>query len=187
MAGTGRRPAPDGRPGLTLIELLAAIALTGTVLTLLLPRLAPGPEPAPAGYESTDRCPFVGTVPMSEPEVAERGFIGVQLGPTPTWDGYVWIRQPLPGRPAQAAGVLPGDAILRVDGFPARNRRVEEIVEMITRGRAGTPVRLTVRQLGSANTRELRIRRGSFLSVFLPGFSRYWDPQEESRQYLVGE
>jgi hypothetical protein len=166
---------------LTLIELLAAIALTGTVLTLLLPRLAPEPAPAPAGYESTDRGPFVGTIPLTAPEEAERGFIGVQLGPTLTWDGYVWIRQPLPGRPAQAAGARPGDAIVRVDGFSVRNRRVEAVVEMITRGRAGTPVRLTVRQLSSTETRELRIRRGSFLSVFLPGFSRYWDPRDESR------
>jgi hypothetical protein len=184
MAAASRRPARPQRSGLTLIELLAAIALTGAVFTLLLPRLAPLSEPAPPGA----MCPYGverGLLPFSGPEAAERGFIGVQLGPVPTGDGYVWIRQPLPGRPAQDAGALPGDVILRVDGFSARNRSAEEVAAMITRGRAGTPVRLTVRRLGSADTRELRIRRGSFLSVFLPGFSRYWDPRSESEPFLI--
>jgi membrane-associated protease RseP (regulator of RpoE activity) len=184
MTAASRRPARYQRPGLTLIELLAAIALTGTVFTLLLPRLVPAPEPA----SQSPVCPYGaerGMMALYGPEVAERGFIGVQLGPVPTGDGYIWVRQPLPGRPAQNAGILPGDVIVRVDGLSTRGRSVEEVVQLITRGRAGTPVRLTVRRLGSADTRELKIRRASFLSVFLPGFSRYWDPRSESEPFVI--
>jgi prepilin-type N-terminal cleavage/methylation domain-containing protein len=176
MARITRSPARGGRPGLTLTELLAAIAVTGVLLTLLLPRLASAPPPAPAG------CPFLagsaGSCPWAcqwraEPGLAERGFIGVQLGPERTGDGYLWIRQPMPGRPAQQAGARPGDVILRVDGRSTRNRSSDEVVDWITRGRPGTPVRLTVRRYGSDQRAELRILRGSFLSVFLPGFSVY--------------
>jgi S1-C subfamily serine protease len=150
MAAPSRRPASRGRPGLTLIELLAAIALTGAAFLLLLPRLAP---------------------PLAASAAAERGFIGVQLGPAPTADGYVQIRGLLLGRPAQVAGALPGDAILRVDGFSMRNRCAAEVVHMITRGRPGTRVRLTVRHPGAGQPCRLTIRRGSFLTVFLPGFA----------------
>lgn len=151
MAATCKRPAARGRPGLTLIELLAAIALTGAAFALLLPRPA---------------------LPPAASAAAERGYIGVQLGAAPAAGG-VWVRGLLLGRPAHEAGMLPGDVILRVDGFSTRNRSVEEVVRLITRGRAGTRVRLTVRRPGAAAPRALTIRRGSFLSVFLPGFCGY--------------
>jgi C-terminal processing protease CtpA/Prc len=112
---------------------------------------------------------------MNEAALAERGFIGVQLTPAPAEDGYVRIRGMVAGSPAHQAGAWPGDSILRVDGRSTRNRGSEAVVRMITRGRPGTRVRLTVRRPGSPNARDLRILRGSFYDVFLPGIAGQWE------------
>src|SRR5262249_31702762 len=106
-----------------------------------------------------------------EAALAERGFIGVQLDPAPTEEGFPRIRGMVAGSPAHQAGAWPGDAILRVDGFSTRNRGASATVRLITRGRPGTRVRLTARRPGSGSPRELRIVRGSFYDVFLPGIA----------------
>src|SRR5207248_808991 len=68
------RAARRARPGLSLMELLMAIALTGVLFAFLLPPLPMGPARVwhRSGYgdPSFDR---------NETALAERGFIGVQL------------------------------------------------------------------------------------------------------------
>ena len=59
-------------------------------------------------------------------------------------DEYVVIVQPLPGTPAERAGVRAGDLILAVDGEDAQGWSVEQAVLRI-RGQRGTEVVLTVR------------------------------------------
>ena len=110
---------------------------------------------------------------MNETALGERGFIGVQLDPAPTEEGFARIRGMVAGSPAHQAGAWPGDAILRLDGLSTRKRGTDAVVRLITRGRPGTRVRLTVRRAGSPDTRELRIVRGSFYDVFLPGIAGY--------------
>jgi len=160
------RAARRTRPGLTLIELLMAIAFTGVLFALLLPSLATGP----ASRWGTRGCGRSLSFP-NETTLAERGFIGVQLAPEPTADGYARIRALVAGSPAHQAGAWPGDAVLRVDGLSTRNRSMPAVVQLITRGRPGTRVRLAVRRAGSPATRELRIVRASFYDVFLPGIA----------------
>jgi prepilin-type N-terminal cleavage/methylation domain-containing protein len=167
MRGAWRAARP-ARPGLTLIELLIATALTGALLALLLPPLA---TRTPEGWYGLrqERAAF-----LNEAALAERGFIGVQLDRAPAADGYVRIRGMVAGSPAHQAGAWPGDTILRVDGRSTRNRGSEAVVRWITRGRPGSRVRLTVRRPGSPNARELRMVRGSFYDVFLPGIAGQW-------------
>jgi hypothetical protein len=171
MAGSIKHRVQRSRPGLTLPELLAAILLFGTVGALLLPRLVPAGRPQQAGEldQHWSHTWFYGGGDQFEPELAGRAFIGAQLYPELTPEGYVRVRQPFPGGPAHRAGLRPFDVILRVNRVSTRRRGVEQVIDMITKGRPGTPVRLTIRRPGDANILELRIVRRSFLSVFLPG------------------
>ena len=59
-------------------------------------------------------------------------------------DNYVVIVRPLPGTPAERAGIMAGDIILEVDGDSAEGWSVEKAVLRI-RGRTGTTVELLVR------------------------------------------
>jgi carboxyl-terminal processing protease len=84
----------------------------------------------------------------------EIGFIGTQLA----------VISPLPGSPAEAAGAKPGDLILGIKdeakgvdrGTGGMNRN--EAVQII-RGKAGTPVTLTLMREGSASPFEITIVR----------------------------
>jgi hypothetical protein len=174
MSGRLARCPRSLRSGLTLPELLAVILICGTLGALLLPHLVSLPALPSAAVQP----PSVSAAPMpcgvtllaSDPEFTQRGFIGAALDPYPTRDGFVRISRPFPRGPADRAGLKPLDVILRVDGATARNKGMEGVQQMITSGRPGTPVRLTVRRAGPT-TLNLRVMRGSFLSVFLPGIT----------------
>ena len=62
------------------------------------------------------------------------------------------------GSPAAAAGILPGDTIIAVDGQPAARMDADQIVSAI-RGPAGTTVKLTVRHTGATATTDVSIVR----------------------------
>jgi carboxyl-terminal processing protease len=70
----------------------------------------------------------------------------------PEGSDYILIVRPLPDTPAEAAGILPGDAILAVDGEDASGWTTDEGVLRI-RGPQGTPVELLIRH--SDGTEEL--------------------------------
>lgn len=59
-------------------------------------------------------------------------------------DGWVTVVAPLPGTPAEAAGIRPGDVLLEVDGEPTEGWTVEQ-ASMRIRGEEGTAVTLKVR------------------------------------------
>jgi carboxyl-terminal processing protease len=65
----------------------------------------------------------------------------------------VW--QTFEGGPAEAAGILRGDTIVAVDGFPAQ-APAESIIPRI-QGPSGTPVTLTMRRDGE--TMDFVVRR----------------------------
>ncbi len=60
-----------------------------------------------------------------------------------TRNGQPTIVAPIPGAPAQKAGILPGDVILKVDGKDVSNMTLDEVVKLV-RGPAGTNVTLSV-------------------------------------------
>lgn len=58
-------------------------------------------------------------------------------------DGYVIIASPIEGSPAAAAGILPGDRVLSVDGEDMRDASISELQRKV-RGPSGTSVTLLV-------------------------------------------
>ena len=71
--------------------------------------------------------------------------------------GVVTVVAPVAGSPAAAAGLQPGDQLLRVDGRPVAGLLLDDVVARI-RGEPGTAVRLTVATAGH-RVRALRLTR----------------------------
>ena len=71
-------------------------------------------------------------------------------------DGNLQVVAPLPGSPAEKAGIRAGDIILSVDDVPAKNLNLDEAVAMI-RGRKGTIVALLVVHRGTNNGKPEKI------------------------------
>jgi len=65
-----------------------------------------------------------------------------------TINGAATIVTPMPGSPAEAAGVLPGDVVLSVDGEDVRDYNLNEVISRI-RGEYGTEVTLGILRSGS--------------------------------------
>ncbi|MEE1785983.1 S41 family peptidase [Streptomyces sp. SP17BM10] len=89
-------------------------------------------------------------------------YLGVGLSVGRGEDGVTEVSQVAPGGPAAAAGIAPGDRLLRIDADQADRLPVTEVVARL-RGRdgerrAGSEVTLDVRR-GDGEVRELRLRR----------------------------
>ena len=132
MGGSCRRPPGRTRSGLTLIELLVAIALLGVAGALLVPQLARESRATPV--EARQEGGYIG--------------IGALLSHHLTWDGCVQIHQAFAGDPAELAGLQPGDAILSVDGVDAQNEGTRSVASRIMGGPVGSTVNLAVRRDG---------------------------------------
>ncbi len=72
--------------------------------------------------------------------------------------GALLIVRPLPGSPAEQAGVMPGDEIITVDGQDITAMDQEVIITLV-RGPAGTDVVLGVHREGSADLIEITVTR----------------------------
>jgi len=83
------------------------------------------------------------------------GGIGATVG---VRDGQVIIVAPIPGTPAEKAGIKAGDAILAVNGESTEGLSIEEVVLRI-RGQEGTSVTVTIRHQGDTQMEDLTIVR----------------------------
>jgi carboxyl-terminal processing protease len=84
------------------------------------------------------------------------GGIGATVG---VLDGQVIVTAPIPGTPAERAGIKAGDAILAVDGTPTAGMGVEKVVLLI-RGPEETQVIVTILHEGESSPVDLAIMRG---------------------------
>jgi carboxyl-terminal processing protease len=75
-----------------------------------------------------------------------------------TKDGQVVIVTPMDGSPAQAAGVKPGDIIVKVDGVDMTGLGINEVVSKVL-GPAGTKVTLTLQDPQTGAVRDVTITR----------------------------
>ncbi|NQV89565.1 MAG: S41 family peptidase [Parcubacteria group bacterium] len=85
--------------------------------------------------------------------------IGAEIG---IKDDQLQIIAPLSGMPADLAGLLPGDWIVKIDGTETRNMSVEAAVSLI-RGEGGTEVVLSIYHEGLEAIKDVTIVRGKIV------------------------
>ena len=71
--------------------------------------------------------------------------VGIQMD---LRDGWITVVTPLPGTPAEQAGILTGDRIVEIDGRPTKGWTSDEALKAL-RGEPGTTVHLIVERPGS--------------------------------------
>ena len=81
--------------------------------------------------------------------------IGAYVG---TKNGNIIIIAPIPGTPAEKAGIKPGDIIIAVDGTSVQDMSADQVVLLI-RGPSGTSVKVTVLHEGATQPVTLEIVR----------------------------
>ncbi len=83
------------------------------------------------------------------------GGVGMEVG---VRDDIVTIISPLPETPAEKAGLLAGDKIIRIDGDSTERMSIDDAVKLI-RGEVGTAVVLTIFREGELEFRDVSITR----------------------------
>jgi carboxyl-terminal processing protease len=92
-----------------------------------------------------------------------------------------FILTPIPGNPAELAGLMAGDILLAVDGEAVTpDMTVEEVAGRI-RGEKGTRVTLTVFRTGDSSPIDIEIERGD---IFNPSVHAYLLPEEPAIGYI---
>ncbi len=85
--------------------------------------------------------------------------IGAEMGMK---DDLITIIAPLEGAPAEKAGLLPGDKIVKIDDVISSSYSLDEAVKHI-RGPKGTEVKLTIFRVGEEETRDIVVKRDVIL------------------------
>ena len=85
----------------------------------------------------------------------EFGGLGIEVGME---DGFVKVISPIDDTPAQRAGILAGDLIIRLDSKPVKGMTLQQAVN-IMRGKVGTDIILTVVREGAEKPIEITITR----------------------------
>lgn len=85
----------------------------------------------------------------------EYGGVGMEIGQRDNW---ITVISPLPGTPAERAGLMAGDRIVEIDGKTTRDLPEDEAVKRL-RGQRGTPVEIKVQRIGVDEPIQFRIVR----------------------------
>ena len=93
----------------------------------------------------------------------------------------VIVLEPIPGNPAEAAGILAGDVLLAVDGQQITDEMTVQEVAGLVRGDVGTEVTLTVLHPGAAESVDVIIERGDIL---LPSVAHSLLAEDETIGYI---
>ncbi|MBL7045221.1 MAG: S41 family peptidase [Parcubacteria group bacterium] len=83
--------------------------------------------------------------------------VGMEIG---IRDKVLTVVAPLKGSPAEKAGIMVGDKVLKIDGTPTDGMTIDKSVKLI-RGEGGTAVNLTIFRDGEAELLEIKIIRGT--------------------------
>ena len=77
---------------------------------------------------------------LQESTSGEFGGLGIEFG---TEDGFIKVISPIDDTPASAAGIQPGDLIVKIDGQPTKGLSMIEAVDKM-RGKAGSKIELSL-------------------------------------------
>lgn len=83
------------------------------------------------------------------------GGVGIELG---NRDNILTVIAPIRGTPAERAGILAGDKIVKIDGTSTEGMKVEEAVNKI-RGTKGTSVTLTIARASAGELKDHKLTR----------------------------
>jgi len=83
---------------------------------------------------------------LNESTTGRYAGVGIQMD---VRDGWITVVTPLPGTPAQRAGILTGDRVVEIDGKPTRSWTSDEAVKRL-RGAPGSVVHVMIERPGSA-------------------------------------
>jgi carboxyl-terminal processing protease len=83
------------------------------------------------------------------------GGLGIEVGME---DGFIKVVSPIDDTPAQQAGVLAGDLIIKLDDTPVKGLGLNEAVEKM-RGEPGSPIVLTILREGENKPLEITLKR----------------------------
>jgi carboxyl-terminal processing protease len=81
--------------------------------------------------------------------------IGMEVG---IKDKVITVISPLPNTPAEKAGLLPGDLVVKIDGESTESMSIDDAVNRI-RGEKGTNVTLSIYREGATEVRDFTITR----------------------------
>jgi carboxyl-terminal processing protease len=94
----------------------------------------------------------------------EYGGLGIQVG---VRDGWVTVIAPLPGTPAERAGIIAGDRIIEVEGKSTKGWTDDQAVKVL-RGPKGQPVNIRVARIGVDEPIPFRIVRAEIQNKSVP-------------------
>jgi len=107
----------------------------------------------------------------------EFGGIGIEVVLDPDTQ-QLTVATPMPGTPAEEAGIRPRDRILKIDGKPTKGLALDDARDLM-RGAVGTPVVLTVQHEAEKEPADIRIVRARILRDSVVGDrrkpDRTWD------------
>lgn len=133
-------------------QTLAAGAMCLGVLTAGLFQPPAPPVASTSQPACVQRCPF------QQQNVEEFGGIGLYVGADMAHEGRFTALEPLPGYPAERAGLKPNDVIESVDGVSTEGQPTEEVVARL-RGDVGTKVEVGVYRPETEERFSLTIQR----------------------------
>ena len=106
------------------------------------------------------------------------GGIGIQVGYDRTNRGQLTVISPMVGTPAYKAGIVAGDAIVKIDGKSTENMRLSEAIELI-QGKPGDKITLTVLHEGAKEPVDIPIERAIITIESVLGDLRKPDKADE--------
>jgi S1-C subfamily serine protease len=144
-----------------LIGILAIAIAILVLLTLWMAKLLHASVSSPPGSQGPVHSAVSGTVEFVKSRVT--GGVGVALY-VDTATRLPKINSVLPGSPAERAGLLPGDIIVKVGDRATTNLPLLEVVNTI-RGFTGGTATLTVQRPGSTTNLTFSVHRSSWSSL----------------------
>ena len=117
--------------------------------------------------------PYTNYIPESEIEdfkfmtTGQYGGIGAVITKR---DDFVYINEPYKDSPAQKAGLMAGDKILRIDGVDAKGKTTEEVSKVL-KGQPNTDVKLLIERPYVAESFEVSFKRKKISVKSVPYYS----------------